>query len=338
MDSTLSKAFDLLRFPLAIMVVFLHIAPTPQVATLSFDWAATDGTPLYYMCLLSVDTLALIAVPCFFFISGYLFFANAETLDRPYYLHKLRRRVHTLLIPYIIWNVLAAVYLWLTQDIYYSPQWLVFTIPANFPLWFLRDLIVLIIASPLIGSIASQIGRTGLIILSVLFLSNLVPSLVVCRFQSFYFFYLGAFCSLRNHCFDFPSRRIISLYGLAVLLFGGSILSFGTSFAPHITALYLVVGVISVVLIARYFVQCGVRVIPLLSSASFFIYVTHKLGMTFVAKQFFSWLPQTAYTQTIRFLTAPFITAWLCLLVYMVWDRISPRTLSLFTGRKKHRL
>ena len=220
MDNTLSKAFDLLRFPLAIMVIFLHIDPTPQVATLRFDWTATDGMPLYYMCVLTVDTLALIAVPCFFFISGYLFFVNAETLNRSYYLHKLRRRVHTLLIPYIIWNVLAAVYLWLTQDIYYSPQWLVFTIPANFPLWFLRDLIVLIIASPLIGSIASQIGRTGLIILSVLFLSNLVPSLVVCRFQSFYVFYLGAFCSLRNHCFDFPSRRIISLYGLAVPFWG----------------------------------------------------------------------------------------------------------------------
>lgn len=338
MDNTLSKAFDLLRFPLAIMVIFLHIDPTPQVATLRFDWTATDGTPLYYMCVLTVDTLALIAVPCFFFISGYLFFVNAETLNRSYYLHKLRRRVHTLLIPYIIWNILAAAYLWLTQDIYYSPLWLVFTLPANFPLWFLRDLIVLIIASPLIGSLASRTGRVGFIILSFFLLSNLVPTLVVCRFLSFYFFYLGAFCSLRNYCFDFPSCRRNSLYVWAVILFLGSILSFGTSYAPHITALYLVVGVISAVLIARYFVQRGVRIIPLLSSASFFVYVTHKLGMTFVAKQLFSWLPQTAYTQTIRFLTAPFITAGLCLLIYMVWDRISPQTLSLFTGRKKHQL
>jgi len=52
--------------------------------------------------------LARIAVPTLFFISGYLFFAKG-TLSVPEYRQKLKARVNSLLIPFLLWNLFTLV-------------------------------------------------------------------------------------------------------------------------------------------------------------------------------------------------------------------------------------
>ena len=44
-------------------------------------------------------------VPAFFFISGYLFFLSKKSYGK-----KLKDRIHTLLIPYILWNLLLLLF------------------------------------------------------------------------------------------------------------------------------------------------------------------------------------------------------------------------------------
>ncbi len=66
--------------------------------------------PVYStLCILLPQGICRIAVPCFFLISGYLFFKKLEDWNLDMWKGKMVRRVHSLLIPYVLWNILAAI-------------------------------------------------------------------------------------------------------------------------------------------------------------------------------------------------------------------------------------
>lgn len=148
---TKNLAIDALRLPLIILVVFIHMNPT-------FDSVGYWG--------LTINTIAQVAVPCFFVIAGYFFVGNKPfTLEM--YKVKLKKRVVTLLIPYLLWNLVPSLVLiggnlfsivfrgkstedlmtFLT-DLWNDGVWHLWWdkvngMPSDSPLWFLRDLIVM---------------------------------------------------------------------------------------------------------------------------------------------------------------------------------------------------
>lgn len=113
-DSTLSKTITFLRFPLIVAVVFIH--------TDLFNATAGGASPVneglfpMYSLLRHVisEELARIAVPLFFFVSGFLFFYRSEFSLKTYG-QKLKKRVRTLLIPYIFWNMADFLWIHLSQ-------------------------------------------------------------------------------------------------------------------------------------------------------------------------------------------------------------------------------
>lgn len=108
-----------------------------------------------------------LAVPVFFFISGYLFFLNRNTYTFKDYKKKMKRMLFSILIPYILWNFLFALYRGLSFKQLIDPftytvgyqwgdnhsilGWQVFTTsPVLFPFWYMKDLIVMELLSPLV--------------------------------------------------------------------------------------------------------------------------------------------------------------------------------------------
>ena len=104
-SSLTSSTISALRFPLTVGVVFIHF-------NVLSDNLAMRGTgnaehfPTWLVCMFNLfsEVLPRIAVPLFFIISGYLFFRSGFMIRT--YTDKLRRRVRTLLVPYILWNLL----------------------------------------------------------------------------------------------------------------------------------------------------------------------------------------------------------------------------------------
>ena len=92
-NSRNSEAITWLRFPLIFLIILLHCYSVQRL----------EGNHELYFKVLYPFSLWLgeTGVPGFFFISGYLFFLSKKS-----YLLKLETRVHTLLIPYLIWNFL----------------------------------------------------------------------------------------------------------------------------------------------------------------------------------------------------------------------------------------
>ncbi len=129
-----------------------------------------------------------VCVPCFFFLSAVLFFNGVNHLSINVYIAKLKRRAKSLLMPYMIWYTLYAALLYVKFRFFHmsgldiflpdgSVDWMHFvqgywSIPSaygwpyGFGFWFIRNLMVFVIISP----IAWFIGRSAW--LSLLFLGG----------------------------------------------------------------------------------------------------------------------------------------------------------------------
>ena len=101
----------------------------------------------------SIDSgIGQFAVPLFFIISGFLFFRNIKSVNDA--VAKLKRRVYTLLIPYLLWNLIYyAIHLLLKPGNGISMGEIIdaaFTYKYNPSFWFMYQLILLSIISPIL--------------------------------------------------------------------------------------------------------------------------------------------------------------------------------------------
>ena len=185
-SSLTSSTISALRFPLTVGVVFIHF-------NVLSDNLAVRGTgnaehfPTWLVCMFNLfsEVLPRIAVPLFFIISGYLFFRSGFMIRT--YTDKLRRRVRTLLVPYILWNLLYLIrtafrdipaFSGLSHDTaqanwslsavlacFWDNSRGVFPVPASsyiypqdFPLWYVRDLMLVVVLAPVFYWMLKKVG------------------------------------------------------------------------------------------------------------------------------------------------------------------------------------
>lgn len=135
-----------------------------------------------------IGTFTRVCVPLFFIISGYLFFAHLEKFGREEYLYKLRRRGRSLLEPYLFYNGLAvclfAVLGLVKPELQGGTtppvsQWtpavvasLFWDYGGNLPMvpqfWFVRNLMCIVVATPLIYWLVRTTKGAVVILLAVL--------------------------------------------------------------------------------------------------------------------------------------------------------------------------
>ncbi len=154
-----SKLFNIritiYSFILTLMVIWVHaVAPSDVADCLQ---AGKDCISLKAESMLGTG-LGQLAVPGFFFMSGYLFFRNmdphqgiAETADL--FRTKLRKRVFSLVLPYIIWNVIYyAVYIAAGRAKIGINELIsaVISYRYNPVFWYLQQLILITAAAPLL--------------------------------------------------------------------------------------------------------------------------------------------------------------------------------------------
>ena len=191
-----TNAISLLRFPLAILVVYLH--SRPEVIGAGADMECMPM--LLNLTNLISGNITRIAVPAFFFISGYLFFRNIEKWEWSQYFDKLERRFHTLVVPFIVWNLLIfGVYFFIQMFVpslihnehelirnYGLSHYLsafgfnVFEKPICYQLWFIRDLIVLVLLTPVLYVVIASLRRLPYFAIVVVALITVVGG-AICR-------------------------------------------------------------------------------------------------------------------------------------------------------------
>ncbi len=169
-DNMLLRVMDWLRFPLIVLVVYIHSNPECVISPWSYGMPFSFITMFTLTEVVIQKVIAAAAVPGFFFISGYLFFYKIDNYNLNTYRSKLSRRIWTLLIPYLLWNTLPVIYplllfLFRGQPLTFSfAEWLSsywdtggeYHFPANFPLWYVRDLMIACLITPVIWSLTKR--------------------------------------------------------------------------------------------------------------------------------------------------------------------------------------
>ncbi len=146
-----SSTVTVTSFILTVLVIWIH----------AVDPALSAGTSPYGPGSFSAAVqgflgagLGQIAVPGFFCMSGYLFFRGCGTdrlLGKEFYFEKWKKRIRTLVIPYLLWNLIYyGIYLAAGRA---KPEpgvllEAVFNYRFNPVFWYLKELILLTVLTP----------------------------------------------------------------------------------------------------------------------------------------------------------------------------------------------
>jgi len=354
-----SRRIAMLRFPLIIGVVFIH--------AYGFKVSLANGSlGLFQMHPLVVfiedyisQVLARICVPLFYLISGFLFFVSYGGTAKQY-LVKIRSRVRTLLIPFLFWNILSMALLALAQSNpctsnYFSGTFTpilsfgpydflnaVFGLtrsPVAYQFWFIRDLMILVLLSPVFYFLMRYFAWTTLLLLMCAWMTGFcfisMPSS-----EATLFFFIGGTLACYGMNLDVNNRVGRWAFLIYIVISLIDVVSKHTmiNINVYVHNVGIFVGTISVIWLAglfvrinndghkpRWFVKKYVRILKLLSPVAFFVFAAHEPLLTVIKKLgFYIYKPSNSFAVLALYLIAPVLTMLICIFIYFIIRRTMP--------------
>lgn len=142
----------ILNIFLTFVIVILHSNPLNRIGINNYD---------SYLLVYSIEVFAQLGVPMFFFISAMLFYKSLSAMSK--IKSKLKTRIRSLVIPYILWNIIfVGIYWTMTHISFIASMMNMPPVPSDVVgillsiinseytvLWFVKDLIVFCLMSPI---------------------------------------------------------------------------------------------------------------------------------------------------------------------------------------------
>jgi surface polysaccharide O-acyltransferase-like enzyme len=194
-EPEVSYRIKILRFPLIVGVIFIHAYGSRAEFSGLMEPIGMSGDSSFYIRYYIFHVLGRICVPFLFMQSGFLFFSHLD-LSWEGYRAKIKSRLRTLVLPYILWNLLVLFVIGVIQS---NPVTVEFCNSQNKPiwafsvfeyfdavlgitqypiaghLWFVRDLIVITLVAPVFYYINGEFETLVTIILLGIWLFSLWP-------------------------------------------------------------------------------------------------------------------------------------------------------------------
>lgn len=376
-----SQTIMWLRFPLVLLVLLIHVNPQNQeifTPIQTIDVSHLTIANIYSIIGRFGFYFSQVAVPFFFFTSGYFFFYKVREWNRRCCKIKIKKRLKTLLVPYLLWNLLALCLIILNKSmgawLLHKPEdglvdyltnikrggviwnfttWNEGTVnllgwstqmygPFLFPLWFLRDLIVIsFVLTPIIYYGIKYLKGYWVLLLGIAYLLK-ICTLPGIHITGIFFFSWGAYLSIsqKNMVTAFLQKKNIYLV-IAIFSLFGCIVFDSTKIASVTQQVYCIAAVASFIPVIAILLNKGVLTVrPQLSQTSFFVYALHTmvilkvsclgLAIALTERMFFASHYDAGYI--LSYLLSPLLGALLCLIVFAVLKTIMPRFLNLLTG------
>ncbi|MBF0648771.1 MULTISPECIES: acyltransferase family protein [Dysgonomonas] len=294
--------------------------------------------------------------PFVFFTSGFLFFYKInKNWNLHIYVDKLKKRSKTLLIPYIFWNALVLLLYFIAQNTpqlssffsgnnllikdytiidFFKAFWSMDNSPTKAPFlftfWFIRDLIVIVILSPLVYLLVKYLKIYGILLLCIIWFFKFY-SIVGLNSACLFFFSFGAYFSINNlnflkvfNRFYYPTAILYSILAMLDLITKNTLI--------HNAG--ILVGLILLFNIVAFGIKNNkLHISVFLSSASFFLFAFHEPWLDFLRRFLFVYIKPASELEFlfIYFIPTLFIIA-LSLLVYFLLKKIIPRFTNIITG------
>lgn len=350
MTETLSRKLSALQFLLAFFVVLAHMVPWWLVEREPFDAGSLSSALSHLSMTVVFPHMTGIPVPMFFAISGFLFFRGFEG-GTAQFVAKWKRRFWSLAVPYTLWSAiyLGGVIVWQSTPLsnldpsihvsYRAGELLNRLFIDSFAeqFWFLRDLILLVMFSPVIWWLVRRFGLAPSLIMGGLWLQGIGPSWTreVISLSGPFFFSVGAWLAVQKIDLETPikGRRILGISWLASLVAIAYLSTFYEEGYPSAGYVAILLGILAI--------WCNYDLLrPVLESSlfrwmsrfSFFVYAGHLFTEPMVDKAFETIWPFGEWSLLLMLLVggATLTANWI--VIGVLTRRLFPRTYSLLTG------
>ena len=349
-----SNCLNALKCILAIGVVFLHT----RFFSIDFgngDLMVNTAFSPFKHIMKSVEIVFQLCVPVFFCISGYLFFLNCnkdEADNFNYYSRKYKTRMRTLLIPYLIGNVLVMIAFYIAEPLLGgvlsgdTKSIHDFTIvellksfwirpgnngPFNEVLWFIRDLMVMVLLAPLFKFLIRKFDCALPVILGIWYLLDTSIPIPGLRPVAFFFFSMGAFFSIKQYDIVKLFRQYSIISGsLYLLAFVASYYTESLSF----TNLSVILGTPMMFgLTSRLVNKFRLVIDAKWVTATFFTYIYHDYLIIACKKLLFKMImPTNSIECLFIYLFTAICVCLLLLFVYKISNKLFPKAMSYVVG------
>lgn len=353
-DPESSTRLRLLNFPLIVGVAYIHAFPT--VIGFGNESLGTHRVNFLtdFVRVLISQGVARIAVPLFFLMSGYLFFLGF-TWSWQAYRGKLASRVRTLLVPYLFWTMLGVLIAYIGQSIpavraYFTSggpliaDYTMFQLinavlgitsaPESYHFWFIRDLMLLMILSPLIVIILRHAALPFIVALFLLWITSTWP-IYAPDVVGMLFFSVGACVALRGSSL-FALDRYGSWFVLTYLpILLADVIWNDAAFNTGLHRSGIVVGLVAVLYLSKRALTHArlTSTLVWLSGMSFFVYAAHVPLLGIVRTIAYRYLPlDRPYTILLLYLLLPMMVIIFLVGLYQVLARLTPQALRVVTG------
>lgn len=204
----ISETFQVTNLLATVMVIAIHYNTKRHIPV-------ADPVDLnFWIQEFLTNGVARMAVPFFALSAGLFFFLNYKGSEN--YIPNLKKRYSSILIPYLLACsfIFFANYLdfgiWKGQPYPITPAILLNDIvlhPQSVQFWFLRDLIVLCVMSPVLFLVITRMGELYMALLALLWLTDtealpLIAERELIAIETLFFFSVGAYLSIKKVNFE----------------------------------------------------------------------------------------------------------------------------------------
>ena len=349
-----SKRITSLRFLLMFLVMIKHNAIVRGLFI--SDIPFNEPVWITFIKEFSAKGLGELAVPVFFIFSAYLFFSSDDS-----YFVGLKKRFYSIFIPYVIWTVLYfCVWLilqklrilqaenpvlnWREWSFFdYLKRFIGYSDFFRFPFvgsfWFLRDLMVLMIFSPVLRFSIKRFPVVTIGVTTFNYFFGILPPLL--RQCSLFYFIVGLFFVVYKIDF-FVVLDKIRWYDVLIAFFLGFIIFwfYRDSFSYF---LYLFSGIIALLKLSDILVKNEniFAYTKWLVPYTFFVYAFHMPVLVALVKHLtLRILPVESYGGVfclLQFIFACAIDIGLSLLAAVVFKKLLPRIFDILSGGNREK-
>ena len=368
LDELQSRVVDWLRFPLIVLVAYIHyygleIRPKEDI-----------GIDIYnYLMILMSHVISRSAVPTFFLISGFYFFSKCD-FNMDVYKKKLLSRLRTIVLPYFLWitifilltvgiklagclikgNSFDGILMFFNDNGWLNMYWncnewafrydwagnpLNSSGPVLTHFWYLRDLIIMFIVSPILYWCIKRLGIWIITILLFLNVSGFMPQVPGASCGILYFS-IGAYLAVNSKnivAVMQKYKKVAFIFTLVLLPFmvyyDGSYTNVGNILYPF----WVFVLMVSYINIAAAIVSRGwLRQPASMPKSSFFIYCLHAMFvMGYCGRFMMKVIPSDNwFLASVRYMLVPLLCVTVCYTIYLIMNRYTPKLLAVLTGNR----
>ncbi len=346
-EANVSSRINLMRILLIAGIVFVHIPYDPPRS----PYLGTHGVGDWIRIYLG-DSLFRIGVPCLSAISGYLLFRRG--LSGFDYQKVMRTKARTVLLPFLLWNLSFLLLVLIAQSLGIGHGYLpdvadatprelmshalaLEAWPANLPLYFLRDLLLCLALSPVIGHLVARCPRTTLLLLLAYAVLPL-PNGIFLKKSILFGFSLGTFAALHQidvRRLDAHAKLVVLAVGLASVILAAGLYATGPQYPQWLDILR---GLVSMSGIFGAWALSGLLIRTRLGSQlgtgsglSFWIFCAHY---PLLVALWMIWNRTEGVPYLAFYILAPIVTIAVLFVSHALLKQLAPSILAILTGNR----